>query len=110
VCPQRIIIASGYSQGAAVITTAIAKLPIEIKSRIAGVALWGSTLNKQNKGLIPDFPADRAKTWCNKSDGVCGGQLLINAGHLAYTQSQFKEATTWLAGNVQKLKEISESA
>jgi cutinase len=57
-------------------TTSVPQLPIEIQKRIAGVALFGSTLNKQNKGLIPGFPSDRAKTWCNKSDGVCGGQLL----------------------------------
>jgi cutinase len=52
------------------------KLDASLKAKVAGVALFGSTLNKQYKGIIPNFPAERAKTWCNASDGVCGGQLL----------------------------------
>jgi cutinase len=88
-------------------TTAVPKLPLEVQKRIAGVALFGSTLNKQNKGLIPGFPSDRAKTWCNKSDGVCGGGLNVNAGHLSYSNADLKAAGAWLAGNAQKLAAIS---
>jgi cutinase len=61
-CP--IIIAGGYSQGAAVMHNVIGKrLSSDIKSRIAGVALYGDTRNKQDHGVIPNFPADRVKVW-----------------------------------------------
>jgi cutinase len=72
----KVIVAGGYSQGAAVMVRTLSnKLDASLKSKVAGVALFGSTLNKQYKGIIPNFPSDRAKTWCNASDGVCGGGL-----------------------------------
>jgi cutinase len=82
----------------------VPKLDANLKKKIAGVALFGSTLNKQYKGVIPDFPSDRAKTWCNKSDGVCGGGLNVNAGHLSYNSKQYAEAATYLAQKAKSLK------
>ena len=82
-CP--VIVAGGYSQGAAVMHNVISKkLSSDIKSRIAGVVLYGDTRNKQDGGRIPGFPAERVKVFCNKNDGVCGGMLVVNAGHMAY--------------------------
>jgi cutinase len=63
----KVIIAGGYSQGAAVMVRSVPKLDEGLKKKIAAVALFGSTLNKQYNGGIPGFPTDRAKTWCNKS-------------------------------------------
>jgi cutinase len=80
------------------------KLDGSIKKKIAGVALFGSTLNKQYNGHIPNFPANKARTWCNKNDGVCGGQLNVNAGHLAYSSNQINEAATYLANLAKKMK------
>lgn len=82
-CP--VIIAGGYSQGAAVMHNVIGgKLSESIKSKIAGVVLYGDTRNKQDRGKIPNFPKEKVKVFCNSSDGVCGGQLLVNTGHLLY--------------------------
>ncbi|KAF2674119.1 cutinase [Microthyrium microscopicum] len=93
------ILAGGYSQGAAVMHNVVSKsLSAELKGKVAGVALFGDTRNSQDKGHIPNFPNERSKVWCNPSDGVCGGQLLVNVGHLTYSNSQINEAATWLAG------------
>jgi cutinase len=93
-----VIVASGYSQGAAVLHNVISRsLSADIKAKIAGVALFGDTRNQQDRGHIPNFPAGKSKVWCNASDGVCGGGLGVNAGHLSYSNTQISEAATWLA-------------
>jgi cutinase len=95
----RVIVAGGYSQGAAVMHNVVGKsLDARIKSKIAGVALFGDTRNKQDRGHIRNFPNDRSRVWCKVTDGVCGGQLLVNAGHLSYSALDIGQAATWLAG------------
>jgi cutinase len=76
----------------------VAKLDASLKSKIAGVALFGDTRNKQDGGHIPNFPQEKSRVWCNRDDGVCGGGLNVNAGHLSYSNAQINEAATWLAG------------
>lgn len=73
------------------------KLSEEQKGKLAGVALFGDTRNKQDGGHIPNFPSGKSKVWCNPSDGVCGGLLNVNAGHLAYSSSQINDAASYLA-------------
>jgi len=94
----KVIVAGGYSQGAAVMHNAVSKaISQDIKSKIAGVALFGDTRNQQDKGHIPNFPTEKSKVWCNASDGVCGGALNVNAGHLSYSNAQISEAARYLA-------------
>jgi len=96
----KVIVAGGYSQGAAVMHNVIGvgnNLDATIKGKIAGVALFGDTRNQQDKGHIPNFPQEKSKVWCNASDGVCGGALNVNAGHLSYSNTQIKEAANYLA-------------
>jgi Cutinase len=101
-CP--IIVAGGYSQGAAVMHNVISKrLSADIKSRIAGVVLYGDTRNKQDRGRIPNFPADKVKVFCNKNDGVCGGMLVVNGGHLAYA-GQIGAGASFLAERVKEFR------
>jgi cutinase len=91
-----------HSQGTAVIFNAVSKLPPDLKSRVVGVALYGYTKNKQNKGVIPNYPPENVKVFCPSSDGVCGGKLNVNAGHFSYlTGSSQKEGYTFLT---QKIK------
>jgi cutinase len=66
-------------------TASVKRLTAATKERVAGVVLYGNTRNKQENGKIPDFPSEKALTFCNISDGVCGGALLVTAGHLTYT-------------------------
>jgi len=95
----KVIVAGGYSQGAAVMHNAVSKgIAADIKSKIAGVALFGDTRNQQDKGHIPNFPTEKSKVWCNANDGVCGGGLNVNAGHLSYSNAQITEAARYLAG------------
>jgi len=98
-----VLVAGGYSQGAAVMHNVIGKsLDAALKGKIAGVALFGDTRNQQDKGHIPNFPTERSKVWCNKNDGVCDGNLNVNAGHLSYSSTQINEAATYLAGLAKK--------
>jgi len=99
----KVIVAGGYSQGAAVMHNAISKgVTADIKGKIAGVALFGDTRNLQDKGHIPNFPTEKSKVWCNASDGVCGGMLNVNMGHLSYSGAQINEAARYLAGLAKK--------
>jgi len=95
----RSIVAGGYSQGAAVMHNSVRALDASLKAKIAGVALFGDTLNKQENGHINGFPQEKSKVWCNSGDGVCGGGLNVNAGHMSYTSS-ISAAATWLQGRV----------
>jgi len=86
-CPQATIVAGGYSQGTAVIMNAVSTLPDNVKSKIAGVVLFGYTKNGQTKGTIPNFPTEKLKVFCTKSDGVCWGNLVVSPGHFAYVMN-----------------------
>jgi cutinase len=83
-CPKSVLLGGGYSQGAALQHRAIEALPKNIQDRIAAVVLYGDTKNTQDKGQIKNFPKDKVKIFCNANDGVCGGGLNVNAGHLSY--------------------------
>jgi cutinase len=100
-CP--VIVAGGYSQGAAVMHNVVKDLDQNIKAKIAGVALFGDTRNQQDGGHIKNFPPERSKVWCNATDGVCGGSLAVGITHLAYA-SEAGAAANWLAGRVNSMK------
>jgi cutinase len=81
----------------------ISGLDAATKARIAGVVLFGYTKNKQNSGKIQNFPGDRVLTFCDKSDGVCGGGLSVTAGHFVYVRNgDIGKAVEYLAGNLRK--------
>jgi cutinase len=102
-CPTSALTSGGYSQGAALQHRAIEGLPQNVKNRIAGVILYGDTKNKQDGGKIKNFPPEKVKIFCNPNDGVCGGALNVNAGHLAYND-KFKPGAEFIAARVKAMK------
>ena len=54
---------------------AISELTAYVKDRIVGAALFGYTKNKQNNGVIPNFPRERTAVYCATFDAVCWGTL-----------------------------------
>jgi cutinase len=94
-CPNTIITGGGYSQGAAITHRAVEQLPANVKAKIAGIVLYGDTQYKQDGGRIKNFPPEKVHTFCNgyaelkgkSTDGVCGGGLNVNMGHMSYGDS-----------------------
>lgn len=89
-------------------TDAIQRLSSDVQAQIAGVVLYGDTRNKQDDGGIPNFSKDKVKVYCNKSDGVCGGELIVTAGHLEY-MGDVSDAAKWLQTQVSAAGDSSSS-
>jgi len=114
-CPKTVIIGGGYSQGAAITHRTVEKLPEDVKSRIAGIALYGDTQFYQDKGVIKNFPPAKVKVYCNgygdlkknSSDGVCNGLLNVNYGHMSYGDSMGPGAE-WLLQQVNAMSKGGE--
>lgn len=83
-CPNSVIVAGGYSQGAAVNHRAIEDLDPAVQDQIAGVILYGDTQKEQDNEQIPNFPANKVKIICQPGDAVCEGTLLVLPPHLTY--------------------------
>ena len=83
-CPDAVILAGGYSQGAAVSHRAIESLDPAVQDQIAGVILYGDTQNTQDNAQIPNFPQAKTMIICAPGDQVCKGSLTILPAHLSY--------------------------
>jgi cutinase len=83
-CPNSVIVAGGYSQGAAVNHRAIEDLPANVQDQIAGVVLYGDTQKKQDNEQIPNFPREKVQIICQLGDAVCNGVLTVLPAHLTY--------------------------
>jgi cutinase len=60
--------------------------PPNVVARIAGIALFGDTQNKQSRGHIKGLPETKSKVFCIKGDGVYNGALAVNGAHMSYPQ------------------------
>ncbi|ORY01568.1 cutinase [Clohesyomyces aquaticus] len=101
-CPTAKVVAGGYSQGAAVIHRGIEGLAQAVKDQIVGVVTFGDTQKTKDKGVIPNFPADKLKIFCaGGTDTVCLGNLAaaVLPPHLSYTVNA-DEAGRFLIGKV----------
>jgi Cutinase len=75
----------------------VSKLPANVKAKTVGGVLFGDTRNKQSGGFIANYPKDQVTILCAKDDGVCWGQLNVNAGHLSYIRdNSATKATAFL--------------
>jgi cutinase len=84
-CPNAKMVLVGYSQGSAVISQAVQAMPAAMQAKVSGVVFYGYTKNQQTNGMLPGYPQNQLKVFCRPDDGVCGGQLDVTAGHLAYS-------------------------
>ncbi|KIW03677.1 uncharacterized protein PV09_04998 [Verruconis gallopava] len=98
-CPNSVVVAGGYSQGAAITHAAIAGLSDSVKSQIVGVTLFGDTRNEQDHGSIEGYPQDDLLIICNPGDLVCDGTLIITPAHLLYTP-RVPEAVAFLTEKI----------
>jgi cutinase len=71
-----------------------------VRDKIVGTVLFGYTKNMQNRGQIPNYPADRTKVFCAPGDLVCVGTLTITAAHLGYGLQAMNEAPRFLESKI----------
>ncbi len=83
-CPNSIVVAGGYSQGAALMAGAISRLSATVRNQVKGTVLFGYTQDKQNNGGVPNYPGSELKVICAPGDLVCDGTLVITPAHLVY--------------------------
>jgi cutinase len=91
-CPDSKLVVGGYSQGAALVHRAVEDLPQAQKDQIVAAYTFGDTQNLQDRGQIPNFPADKTNVICNTGDAVCRGTLTILPAHLDYTRRSGEQA------------------
>ncbi|KAK4096466.1 carbohydrate esterase family 5 protein [Parathielavia hyrcaniae] len=101
-CPDAQIVAGGYSQGAALAAATISDLSSGLRDKIKGVVLFGYTKNLQNRGRIPNYPADRTEVFCNSGDLVCSGMLIIALPHLTYGSDARGPAPRFLLSKISR--------
>ncbi|KAI0023702.1 cutinase-domain-containing protein [Xylariomycetidae sp. FL0641] len=83
-CPNSKIVASGYSQGAALVHRAIEGLDQKVKDKIAGVVTFGDTQTWQDSGRIKGYPLNNTLIICNVGDVICTGTLWAYPVHFDY--------------------------
>lgn len=106
-CPDSVIVAGGYSQGAAVNHRAIESLDTAVQDQIAGVVLYGDTQKQQDNDQIPNFPANKVQIICQVGDAVCRGTLTVLPAHLTYgarADEGVEFLTTQIRGAQAKIK------
>jgi len=95
-CPNTIIIASGYSQGAGLLHNTFPKLDARVKSKIAGIVVFGDTYQVKDKGMIPSYPKEKFLAFCSATDLVCHDATakdpIILPAHMLYS-TDVPEAT-----------------
>ncbi|OIW28970.1 cutinase-domain-containing protein [Coniochaeta ligniaria NRRL 30616] len=99
-CPTSIVVASGYSQGAALTHRAIEGLSQAVKDRIAGVVTFGDTQTLQDGEHILGFPLNKTLIICNAGDVICAGTLWVVPIHFDYTR-RVPEAVAFLVGRIE---------
>jgi cutinase len=76
----------------------IPQLSPQIQSQLVAGVLFGDTKNYQTSGTIKGFPSNKLKVFCAQDDGVCGGWLNVNPGHVSYNdRGDTEKAAEWLA-------------
>jgi len=99
-CPDTIIVAGGYSQGAAIAADVLSGISASARAKVAGTVLFGDTQYLQDGGRIPNYSTTNTKIYCALGDLVCDGTLVITVAHLSYGDDA-SSAASFLAGRIQ---------
>jgi len=76
-------------------------LPETLKKKVIAGVLFGDTRNQQDKNQIPNYPKDQVMIFCDKEDGVCGGQLNVTKAHMVYmVNDDGPKAIAFLKGKI----------
>jgi len=84
-CPNAKFLFMGYSQGGALMSNAIPLLPDDVRARVVGGVLYGST-----RGTIAKYPKENWMSICAGSDGVCSSRGTTpgsSGSHLSYSSN-----------------------
>lgn len=88
------------SQGTAVVGNALSELTGAVQDQVTGAALFGYTKNKQNSGRIRNFPVEKTKVFCENTDAICHGTLIVLPAHFLYTDEAAGPGRTFLASRI----------
>ena len=81
---------------------AVSSLDERTRSKLVAGVMFGDSMNGRHKGVIPNFPAEKIKEFCNAGDGICSPTIQgITAAHLAYaSDGTAKKAADYLASQI----------
>lgn len=81
-------------------SNAVPGLSAAVQNQVKGVVLFGYTKNLQNLGRIPGFPAAKTRVYCQVTDLVCAGTLVITPAHFLYTDEASTQAPAFLRSQI----------
>jgi len=83
-CPKAKFMFMGYSQGGALMSNAIPALTDDVRKKVIGGVLFGST-----RGTIDKYPKENWISLCAQSDNVCAkrGNTSGTGSHLSYSSN-----------------------
>jgi len=97
-CPNAKLMFMGYSQGGALMSNVIPQLPAQVKGKIIGGVIFGSTRPK-----IDGIARDVWASYCASGDGVCNraGNSGSTGSHLSYSSNgDVKKAIEFLGKKI----------
>jgi cutinase len=83
-CPNAKLLFMGYSQGGALMSSVIPQLPNEVKAKVIGGVVFGST-----RGTIAGIPKESWAAYCATDDRICNsrGNTGSTGSHLSYSSN-----------------------
>ncbi|KAF2663347.1 cutinase [Microthyrium microscopicum] len=97
-CPKANLMFMGYSQGGAIMSSAIPQLAPDVKSKVIGGVLFGST-----RQTISGLTKDQFASYCGSEDSICNrvAKSGSTGSHLAYSKNgDVEKAVAFLSSKI----------
>ncbi|KAK3356820.1 cutinase, partial [Lasiosphaeria hispida] len=91
-CPNTKVVMSGYSQGGQLVHNAAKLLPAATTAKIAAAVIFG---DPSQGDAVQGVPASKTRVFCNLSDNICSGGILVLPAHLTYGVQNAAEASAF---------------